>query len=371
MSFYAPSQWWLKFFPVPRMLLPAQAGVDISDRSIKAMVISSGPKGIKVSAHGEKMLPIGTIEAGIIKNREVLEKTLALLKEELSLSRVYASLPEDQAYIFRLSLPPMRRAEVRAAVELRLEEYVPLKPEDTIFDYEILTGAPQGEVAREVQVTALPRAVVAEYSAVFAAAGIIVEGFEIEAAALARAFIPRHSAETVMIADIGRIHTGFVIAAAGRVMFSSTIHNFGGEAITRNVARALKVPMEEAEQIKISQGLNRSANNKDLFFALIAVLSALKDEINRRYLYWQRDRDDRELFPYPIRRLVLVGGQSTLNGLTEYIGAHLDLPISVGDPWINTAYAGSLPPLDRANALRFGTALGLALRGALPFITYD
>lgn len=371
MSLRTFEQWWLKFFPVPRVLLPARAGVDISDRSVKVVVVEAGASGVKVSAYGEKMLPIGTIEAGVVKNREVLIKTLALLREELSLNRVYASLPEDQAYIFRLSLPAMRRSEIRAAVELRLEEYVPLSPKDTIFDYEILSGAPEGEVVRDVQVTVLPRVVVDEYSSVFTEAGVIVEAFEIEASALARTFVSSGERETVMLVDIGRIHTGFAIVTAGRVMFSSTIHNFGGEAITRNISRALKVSMEEAEQIKLKQGLSRSADNKDLFFALIAVLSALKDEINRRYLYWQRDRDDRELFPYPISRLVLVGGQSTLNGLVEYIGAHLDIPITVGDPWLNTSYVKNLPPLERVNALRFGTALGLALRGVLPFATYD
>ncbi len=364
-------QLFLRFFPVPRVLAPARAGIDISDRLVKCIVMETGKNGAKVVGQMEKVLPAGVIEAGVIKNRDILQKTLALLASELSIKRVYASLPEDQAYIFRLSLPPMRRADIRAAIELRLEEYVPLGPQETVFDYEILSGPASGEVAREIQVTALPKVVVEEYSAVFVSAGLIVEAFEIEACALARAFVPYGEGEAVMLVDIGRVHTGFAIVAAGRVMFSSTIHNFGGEAITHNISRALKVSMEEAEKIKIAQGLNRSAANKDLFFALIAVLSALKDEINHRYLYWQRDRDDRATFPYPLRRLVLCGGQATLGGLVEYIGSQLELPVSVGDTWINTSYTKTLPPLDRNQSLGYGTAIGLALRGTSLFTTHD
>ncbi|MBI2482294.1 MAG: pilus assembly protein PilM [Candidatus Vogelbacteria bacterium] len=375
MKLRAVENLFLRFFPVPRVLAPARAGIDISDRLVKCVVVETGNPpaggGAKIVGHMEKVLPAGVIEAGVIKNRDILQKTLALLAEELSIKRVYASLPEDQAYIFRLSLPPMLRADIRGAVELRLEEYVPLGPQNTIFDYEILSGPASGEAAREIQVTALPKTVVEEYSSVFTASGLTVEAFEIEAAALARAFVYYGESEAVLLVDIGRVHTGFAIVAGGRVMFSSTIHNFGGEAITHNISRALKVSMEEAEKIKITQGLNRSATNKDLFFALIAVLSALKDEINKRYLYWQRDREDRDTFPYPLRRLILCGGQATLGGLVEYLSSNLEIPVEVGDPWINTGYAKTLPPFNRNKSLGYGTALGLALRGVTLFNTHD
>jgi Tfp pilus assembly PilM family ATPase len=102
--------------------------------------------------------------------------------------------------------------------------------------------------------------------------------------------------------------------------------------------------------------------DRDLFFALVPILSTIKDEISRVHTYWQEHADDDGLPRPAIEAVVLSGGQASLPGLIDYMRGNLPVPVSVGNPWINVGEPGSLPPIEYQQSLRFATAIGLALR---------
>jgi type IV pilus assembly protein PilM len=126
-----------KIFPTPVYLKNETVGLDISDQSIKFIGLIKKGDSFSVSKFDEIKIPLGIIESGQIKNKEELIKALSGLRQKNNLKDVIVSLPEEQAYIIRMKLPAMPRNQIREAIELQLEEYIPLKADQVVFDYEI------------------------------------------------------------------------------------------------------------------------------------------------------------------------------------------------------------------------------------------
>jgi Tfp pilus assembly PilM family ATPase len=63
-------------------------------------------------------------------------------------------------------------------------------------------------------------------------------------------------------------------------------------------------------------------------------------------------------------RALLCGGNASVRGLPEYFEKAWEIPVAVGDVFINLAPRDvCLPPLDRNESLSYATAIGLALFG--------
>jgi len=353
---------FLKFFPLPKFLRTPGAGLDISDQSVKFAQLEEVGEGFSLKKYGEEVLPVGLIENGQIKNREELVKILSAFRQAHHLNYIHASLPEDQSYTFQINLPLMKKSELRDSIELQLEEYIPLSADKSVFDYTLVED--DKEKGMVVGVSALPVDLVSDYYSLLSQAGFFVSDFEVEAQAISRALILPEDKETYMVVDIGKIHTSFSVVNKGSVVYSSII-GVGGADLTRAIQRHLKISPEVAEAYKIEKGLSRASKNKEVFDALIPVVSALKDEVQVRYRYWQDHSTEVEKRS-PIKQVILCGGQSSLPGLKEYLSIYLGAEVVMGNSWLNIVKEGkTVPPIDFNNSLRYTTALGLALKSYL------
>ncbi len=351
-----------KVFPPPQYLAMPVTGLDISDQSVKCAEVVLDRGDIVVRKLGEQDIPTGVIEGGQIKNPAELTNSLRLLKEKYQLENVAVSLPEEQAYVVRIKLPAIQLSEIRSTIELQLEEHIPFAAPDAVFDYEIISDYDAKE-GFEVAVSVLPRGMVSSYTTAIREAGLSPLVMEIEAEALARNLISWGDKSTHLIADIGKTRTGFSIVTQGKVAYTTTLNNIGGEDITKNVQKSLKVSYEEAERLKIEKGLNRSQAHQELFFALVPAVASLRDEILKVVSFWETHKDESGVLHRKIEGVILCGGQATLPGLTNYIASGLSVPVELGNPWINIlSTTETIPPLDLNQALRYSTALGLSLR---------
>jgi Tfp pilus assembly PilM family ATPase len=152
------------------------------------------------------------------------------------------------------------------------------------------------------------------------------------------------------------------VANSRAVFFASITGNISGDQINSSIARELKISETEAENLKSQVGLNRSANNQPLFFASIPMITSIKDEIFKRFDYWQT-RNELGVERGRISRVVLCGGQSSLPGLVDFLQSYFDVPVELGNPWRNFWPSDKgVPDLSQAESLRFSTAIGLSLR---------
>lgn len=346
------------FFPPPGYLALRSIGLDISDTSIKYISLKPAHGQIELDSFGSVPITPGTVVNGKIQNRDALVKLLRELRQKTNSPFVRVSLPEEQVYLFDLHIPAVPLPEVRNTIELSLEEHIPLKPSDAVFDFFIQKVHND---QYDVKVSATSSEVTESYYAVLADAGFVPTSFELEAQAVARAIVPRGDLGTVMIIDFGETRTGISIWNAGAILFSAAI-DIGGQELTKAVQKALNVSFEEADRIKREQGLSRSDDGSDVFPALLNSISIFRDEINKHYIYWHTHTDAEGGQRPKVDEIVLCGGGARLIGLVDYLGVSLGVRVLLADPWVNiNTMQAYIPEIHKEEVLAYTTALGLAL----------
>jgi Tfp pilus assembly PilM family ATPase len=116
-----------QFFPPPQFLQMPAVGVDISDATLRFVELVETRKGLELGRFGQQSIPKGVIESGEIKKIADFRAILSDLKTKHGLEYVAVCLPEERAYLFDVHIPAkMKYAEVSGAIELSLEEYIPL-----------------------------------------------------------------------------------------------------------------------------------------------------------------------------------------------------------------------------------------------------
>ena len=352
------NRFFFRFFPPPKILSTSSFGLDISDESLKFVELVPTKDGIGLGRYGERAIPLGVIESGKIKDSKKMEEILSSLRKEEGVKSVRVSLPEEQVYLFQLRLEKAGLKNVREAIELALEEHVPITAEDAIFDYELVKEDTQ---SLEVQVTAIPKNIIENYLSIFKNSDISVQSFELEAQAISRSVIRDGDPETYMIVDFGKKRTGIFIVSGGIVMFTSTL-DLGGVMLTNMIQKNFGVSFEEANKMKQKYGLERNVENKEVFAVLLNSVSVLRDEIVKHFLYWHTHKDENGKNNPVIKKIIFCGGDANLIGLSDYISVSMKSSVEMANVWKNiTNTEKSIPEMYFKQALAFATALGLAL----------
>jgi len=349
-------------FPTPQLLMPRAAGVDISDASVKWLVLSGADTSYRVHTYGELPLKPGIVESGIIRDVAGLSDALRVMKKELGgISCAHAALPEEAAYVFGMHAPfGTSRQQVLRMIEFEFEDRVPIPPAAAVYDFNVLEPAS----SEEISVVVFPRDVAAAYAEAFDGAGISLLSLEVEARSIARAVTSGEPDEPItLLVDFGRERTGFAVLKQGLPIFTSTVQ-VGGESMTNALIQSGLTP-EDAETFKNERGLIADAGDKSPGIeAVSGTASALADEVARHYHYWDTRRNEHGDRMTPVGRVLLVGGSANLLGLDDYIAGRVQAPCGRGDVWKHVAsYDEYIPPIDRWRSLQYATAVGLALRG--------
>jgi type IV pilus assembly protein PilM len=333
-------------------------GIDISDSTIKYVAFSDGQQGKKLRVLGEQVIPDGIVVSGSVKDVPALSRELSLVRREHQFSFVRASLPEEKAYLFQLSLPSLSSdTAIKNAIEFQLEEQVPISPQEAIFSYEFIR---REDRTVRVSVVVYSRQTVSQYSEAFARAGMIPLSFEIEARAIARSLISPEDLRTYMLVDFGKTRTGVAIVSGGTVCFSSTL-DVEGRSLTDAIIKHFQVTSEEAERIKNEGGFLKREYTKDLTSALLSIVGKLSGEIEKHHQYWD-SRNQNGKGEGKIRKIVLSGGNANLAGLPEFLAGKLRIPVERGNVWRNAfSFEDVIPSIDREHSLAYATAIGLAL----------
>jgi len=347
----------VEFAPPDYLSLPT-AGIDVSASGIKTILLKERMHGLEVSAISEERLSPGVIQNGEIADHATLAKTLAIVAARHGIKRANITLPEARGYLFEADATGTTRKAWRTSVEQHLDEYVPLPPSEVAFDVAPLTT--KGDGAHVVGI-GYARRVADATMQVFEDAGIEVRSLESETFALPRAILPHGDTETVMIIDIGKTTTKLLVVSHRLPRFATTLE-VGGHALTLAVQKHFGVTEEEAKRVKAEQGLVAGTDNAEYQAAMLTTVSVIREEIVRRLDYWQ-SRAGQIPAHEPVTRAILVGGNATVRGLPEYLGASLKIPVELGDVFKNLASRDDwLPQVDYMESLAYGTAVGLALR---------
>lgn len=356
-----------RWFPIPRMLYPQSAGVDISDASIKWIALDASRRANRVTFWGEEPLSEGIVAGGVVQSVQGLAAALGEVKKRLGgIVSVHVALPEENAYVFSMHIPAgSHRESILNMIEFELEARVPIPPGDAVYDFDFITQYDE-EAGYEISVAVFPRKFAEKYVEAFNAAGFRVLSFEIEAHSIARVVSSTSGDEPItLLVDFGRIRTGFAVLKHGIPIFTSTVGIGGVQAASALSGKDALAP-SDTDELKDEKGLraaHRGAKTP-VAEALMGTASALADEVVRHYQYWDTRRNERGERVTPVECVVLVGGSANLKGLPSYIAARVQAPVVRPNVWKHVcSFDDYIPPIDRRTSLQYATAIGLALRG--------
>ncbi|MEK7602562.1 MAG: pilus assembly protein PilM [Patescibacteria group bacterium] len=349
-------------FAPPRFLSMPTAGIDISASGIKIACLRERSHGLEMVHFAEVPLPEGAIVGGEIVDIKTVVETLKTVSGKHGIHTANITLPEARSYLFEAQVEGTSSTDWRASVEQHLDEYVPLPPADVVFD---VVPVLEKDGKTDLSGVGVARRVVEMSLSVFDEAGIRVRAIEGEIFAAPRALLPHGDTETVLIIDIGKTTTKFVIVAHRIPVFATTL-DIGGHALTLAVQKYFGVTEDEAKKVKAEQGIVAREDNDEYLAAMLSTVSAIREEIVKRLEYWQ-SRAVVGTVHEPVTRTLLVGGNATVRGLPEYLESALKVPVELGDVFTNLAKRDDwLPPVEYMESLAYATAIGLALREHVP-----
>ena len=352
----------------PFIRLPI-GGMDISDLSVKYLVLRPRGRKLTFDFWGELILPEGLITGGEIKDESGLIKLFDswLAKEGRQLrSNFFAvSLPEEKSFLRAVQLPKIKKEDVANAIRWEIETNIPLPAEETMFDHEIIELPSINSNHTDVVITAFPRPIIESYLRIFRKVGLGVAFLELESQAIVRAVVDNFTdTSSKIIVDLGRTRTSIILFSYGSIIFTSTIE-VGGLTFEENISRALEVSKESASLIKKETGLDKRSRNGQIFSALLPAVSELGSELKRVVDYYQRRGLHVHAENSEIKEIILTGGDANLDGLDTFLGSSLRIPTTRANPFrhIESRLDVTVPPISRNRTLGFTTTVGLALRG--------
>lgn len=342
-------------FPIPRSLVLSNTAVDICDGVMR--FFSRDQK------HG-MFIPrdFGTLAFPRLhtsQNDKVKEEAVTILgnwAHARGQKIVNAIIHEDEAYVFKVSVPTSDRSQIRSAIEALLEENVPIPPSDAIFEYTIVA---RDEKLHEstVAVTALSRASVNEYLDIFKKSGLTVASLDTEARAMAKALFTKDDTNVHAVLAIAERHSVVFIAERGAVVFSSSIE-VGSRDFDKAIAKTLNITEDAARTLKHEQAITPAKDEANLFEATLSVSSTIRDELAKVLAYWKaQGKKEREFVD--VSEIILLGSDSVNAGFAQYISATSKIPCRIGSVWTNTEGPDkTLPTLHHNDSLDYGSVIG-------------
>ncbi len=355
---------FLRYFPTPDFLKMPSIGLDISDTSVRFVSFIDYKKNRVLGKFGQVNLPKDVVSHGEVKDKDKLIEILKEIKKDFSSNFVRVSIIENNSYIFKTTISKtedMNYKGVKAILNFKLEQNVPIKSEDAVFDFDVID---ETEKSLELVVTVLPKKIVGQFAEVFGEVGLIPLSFEVEAQAVARSVIEDRKKGTFMVVDFGEERTGVSIVSDGIVQFTATI-DIGEDDLIQSIQKDLNVSESEAEKVIKEKGFVNINSNNELFFAMLNTVAALKDEINKYLVYWHTHKDNvvKGKAVNVVEKIVLCGSGGALKGLDNYLSLGISLDVERANVWVNKfTFDDFVPEMDFPISLGYAAAIGLAMK---------
>jgi len=330
-------------------------GLDISNTGIKIMAID-----IKRWL----VLGYGSIDLEPAKVKESLEGTSTYLADNVQVlikerlvgtlpsNHVVISVPTTRTYSRTFNLPTDVEKKLKDAVELEVDQYIPVPASTLYIDYEIIERTKKQIT---VLMSAVPRTIVDKCVSAAESAGLNVVLVEPGMNAVARLITSSEEGKLPsVIVDIGPATTDIAVLDSGAVRVTGGLA-IGGNTFTLDIAKRLEVPLENAHQLKVLNGLNAGPRQEKIRGAVEPSLAQIITETRKVMRYYnERISDDRKL-----EQLLVVGIGSNMPGIGEYFTNELVMPARVANPWQKLDF-GKLPEPAKQFRSRYITAAGLA-----------
>ncbi|PPK51755.1 type IV pilus assembly protein PilM [Marinobacter persicus] len=338
-------------------------GVDISSSSVKLLELSKHGDRYRVESYAVEPLPA---DAVVEKNITNVEAVGEVLKRVVSKSRTgvknVAVAVSGSAVITKVIQMDsgMNEFEMEDQIALEADQYIPYPLDEVAIDFEVQGPSEDNPERVDVLLAACRKENVDIREDVMEIADLNTKVVDVEAYALERAYAliePQLDSQgeelVVAVVDIGATMTTLSVLAEGQTVYTRE-QIFGGKQLTEEIQRRYGLSVEEAGLAKKQGGLPDDYEEEVLMPFREAVVQQVA-----RALQFFFGASQYNVVDY----VVLAGGTSSIQGLTEMVEEKTGTPTLVANPFANMSVGA------RVNASALGNdapslmiACGLAMR---------
>jgi len=256
----------------------------------------------------------------------------------------------------------MTDEEMDSSLRLEARKHLPLDGSETIVDYQILGNDPQELDKIRVLLVAATRKYFQTHLESLRDIELKPGLVDIDQLAMINAYITQNDLPddgVVIFLNVGCRKTNLSVLGRKNLFFTRDMP-VAGYTFTAELMKRYNLSYEEAERVKVTDGLNpdlpragADGSPEEIKLAEKGSIDRLGDEINRSLRYYVKETGQSYF-----HSILLTGGSAQLPGLDEFLQSKFNLPVSVYNSCAGLETGGKEIP----EGAQLAVAVGLALR---------
>jgi type IV pilus assembly protein PilM len=341
-------------------------GLDISSTSVKLLELSRSGGNYRVESYGVEPLPENAVVEKNISDVDGVGEAIQRLIERCKTKVKFAAVAVAGSAVITKTIEMgglLTEDEMEKQIEVEADQYIPYPLDEVALDFEVQGVSPRSEDQVEVLLAACRRENVEMREAALELGGLKAKVVDIEAHCIQRAFElvredfsedgDEEEDQIIAIIDIGATMTTLsVLTGAGAPYTREQL--FGGKQLTEEIQRRYSLSVEEAGLAKKQGGLPDDYETE----VLVPFKEAVVQQVTRslQFFYSSSAYDD-------VDHIILAGGTSSIEGLSDMVAAKLGTPCSIANPFLHMTMSSKVNEVNLGNdAPALMIACGLALR---------
>ncbi len=340
------------------------AGLDVGSSSIKVVELEGKMGNLNLLSVGYENLPGDTVVDGQIMELNTVAEVIQNIcsNHQIKATKVVTGVSGHSVIIKNIVLPPMSRDELQESIDWHAEEHIPYDLADVSLDYHITSETSE---ATNVLIVACKRERIDNMKQAIQLSGKQPVIIDVDTFALQNCYEVNYQpspTDVVTLLNIGASTMNINIVQGNNSLFTRDI-TVGGSQFTDVLQRSLGISFQQAEAVK--RGVNDAAQGveeKSIVPLMENVMETVAMEIQKTFDFYRATADDGGV---AVKKILISGGGSKLDGLPQQLSARLELPVEVLDPFrqikvdtrkFDPDYLSEIMP-------EMAVAVGLALRG--------
>ena len=321
-------------------------GIDISSTTVKLLELSREGDRYRVESYAVAPLPP---EAVVEKNVNQVETVGTLISDLVVRSKTrakqaVAAVSGSAVIIKTIAMPAgLSEEDLEAQLTVEADQYIPYPLEEVALDFEELGPVPGREDQVNILLAACRQENIESRVDALEVAGLTPAIMDVEVFAMERALallqtqMPASGPQTIAMVDIGASMTTLSVFADGESVYTRE-QLFGGKQLTDEIMNRYDLSFEEAGRAKKQGGLPEDYERE----VLEPFREAVVQQVSRSLQFFFSSSEYTQL-----DAIVLCGGVSAIEGLSNLIEERLNTPTIVANPFADM----SVGPRVNAQAL--------------------